>query len=70
MTVMFEIDENSLPFVRTRHALLALDLQNDIVSPGAPIAVETPPNFVDNILNLASNFRSSGNIICNSEFLA
>ena len=60
---MFEIDENSLPVVRTRHALLALDLQNDFVSPGAPIPVETPPNFVDNILNLVSNFRSSGNII-------
>lgn len=63
MTIMFEIDESSLPFVRTRHALLALDLQNDFVSPGAPIPVETPPDLVDKILNLASQFRSSGNVI-------
>jgi nicotinamidase-related amidase/glutathione S-transferase len=60
---MFEIDESSLPFVRTRHALLALDLQNDFASPNAPLSIKTPPNFVDNILNLASNFRSSGNVI-------
>jgi nicotinamidase-related amidase len=63
MTIMFEIDESSLPFVRTRHALLALDLQNDFVSRGAPILVETPPDLVDKILNLASDFRSSGNVI-------
>ena len=60
---MFEINESSLPFVRTRHALLAIDLQNDFLSPGAPLSVTNPPNFVDNILNLASNFRPSGNVI-------
>ena len=60
---MFEIDESSLPFVRTRHALLALDLQNDFACSDAPLSTTAPPNFVDNILNLASNFRSSGNVI-------
>jgi nicotinamidase-related amidase/alkylated DNA repair dioxygenase AlkB len=60
---MFEIDENSLPVVRTRHALLAIDLQNDFVSPDASVPVTNPPNFVENIVNLASNFRSYGNVI-------
>ena len=60
---MIEIDEHSLPFVRTRQALLALDLQNDFVSPNAAIPVQTPSNFVDNIVNLASTFRSAGNVL-------
>ena len=63
MTVMFEIDEISLPFVRTRHALLAIDLQNDFISSDATIPVPDPPNFVDKITNLASNFRGFGNVI-------
>jgi nicotinamidase-related amidase len=63
MSAMFEIDESSLPFVRTRHALLALDLQSDFISPDATIPVTNPPNFVDNIVNLASKFRSFGSVI-------
>ncbi|KAE8452911.1 hypothetical protein EG329_013183 [Mollisiaceae sp. DMI_Dod_QoI] len=60
---MFEIDENNLPFVRTRQALLLLDLQNDFVSTGGILPVEQPPGFLDRTLNLLPEFRASGNII-------
>jgi nicotinamidase-related amidase/glutathione S-transferase len=58
---MFEIDEDDFPIVRTRKALLALDLQNDIISTGGVLSVENPPNFVENAVDLAVHFRDSGN---------
>jgi nicotinamidase-related amidase/alkylated DNA repair dioxygenase AlkB/glutathione S-transferase len=58
---MFEIHEDDLPIVRTRKALLALDLQNDIISTGGVLSVENPPNFVENAVDLAVHFRDSGN---------
>lgn len=60
---MFEIDAQNLPVVRTRQALLVLDLQNDFVSPGAILAVDNPPDFVEKILKLVPEFRKSGRII-------
>lgn len=60
---MFEIDENNLPFVRTRQALLLLDLQNDFISTGGILPVEQPPDFLDRTLKLLPDFRTSGNII-------
>ena len=60
---MFEIDANNLPVVRTRQALLVLDLQNDIVSDGSPLQVDTPLDFVPTILNLVSYFRTSGPVV-------
>lgn len=60
---MFEIDKDNLPFVRTRQALLVLDLQNEFVSSEGQLPVESPPHLVDNILKLIPDFRSSGNVI-------
>ncbi|PBP15748.1 isochorismatase [Diplocarpon rosae] len=60
---MFETDANNLPFVRTRQALLLLDLQNDFVSPDATLPVKQPPDFLDKIVELVPEFRASGNII-------
>lgn len=60
---MFQIDAQSLPFVRTRQALLVLDLQNDFMSTGGVLPVETPPDFVDKILKLVPEFRALDNII-------
>lgn len=60
---MFEIDENSLPFVRTRQALLLLDLQNDFISTGGILPVEHPPDFLDKTFKLLPEFRTAGNII-------
>lgn len=60
---MFEIDEQNIPFIRTRQALLLLDLQNDFIGEGSLLPVESPPSYIDNIRNLVEPFRPSGDII-------
>lgn len=60
---MFEIDENSLPFVHTRQALLLLDLQNDFISTGGILPVDQPSDFLDRTFKLLPEFRASGNVI-------
>lgn len=60
---MFEIDAQSMPFVRTRQALLVLDLQNDFVSTEGILPVETPSDFVEKILKLVPEFRALDSII-------
>jgi len=60
---MFEIDANNLPIVRTHQALLVLDLQNDIVSDRSPLQVDTPPGYLENILNLVPHFRASDPVL-------
>lgn len=60
---MFEINQQNIPFVRTRRALIALDLQNDFIAFGGLLPVENPPHFLDKILELVPKFRDSGNDI-------
>jgi len=60
---MFEIDENDLPFVRTRQALIIVDVQNDFIYPESALAVKNPSFFLDNIQNLVSRVRPSADII-------
>ena len=60
---MFEIDEQSLPFVLTRQALLLLDLQNDFISADGLLPMENPPDFLERTLKLIPEFRACGNII-------
>jgi nicotinamidase-related amidase/glutathione S-transferase len=60
---MIEIDENSLPFVRTGQALLMLDLQNDFIESSAVLPVRNPPGFIDNIVKLLPEFRACGPVI-------
>ena len=60
---MFEIDEQNLPFVRTRSALLVLDLQNDFVATGGLLPVERPSDFIERITTLLPHFREAGNVI-------
>ncbi|PQE10920.1 hypothetical protein CJF32_00007771 [Rutstroemia sp. NJR-2017a WRK4] len=60
---MFEIDANNLPFVRTRQALLLLDLQNDFVGEKSLLPVEKPADYLENIRNLVGQFRLSGDVI-------
>lgn len=57
---MFEINEGDLPFVRTKQALLILDLQNDFVSPDCHLPVDKPPEYVERILELVPTFRKTG----------
>ncbi|TVY32126.1 DNA oxidative demethylase [Lachnellula subtilissima] len=60
---MFEINQQNIPFVRTRQALLVLDLQNDFVSTGGLLPVDTPSDFIERILELVPAFRDLGNNI-------
>lgn len=60
---MIEIDEHSLPVVRTGPALLLLDLQNDFIENSAVLPVRNPPDFIDNIVKLLPEFRACGPII-------
>ncbi|KFY65497.1 hypothetical protein V497_01374 [Pseudogymnoascus sp. VKM F-4516 (FW-969)] len=66
---MFKINEGDLPFVRTRRALLVLDLQKNLVAPGGITPVELPPTLADHVVKLVPVFRQSGTIIwVKSEF--
>ncbi|KFY04749.1 hypothetical protein V491_09267 [Pseudogymnoascus sp. VKM F-3775] len=66
---MFKINEGDLPFVRTRRALLVLDLQKNLVAPGGITPVELPPNLDDHVAKLVPIFRQTGTVIwVKSEF--
>ncbi|CAK7200848.1 hypothetical protein SEUCBS139899_003547 [Sporothrix eucalyptigena] len=54
------IDLANFPALRTRKALLVLDLQNEFLSPNAALPVSTPDGYVDRILQVAKKFRDSG----------
>lgn len=58
---MFEFNQQSLPVLRTRKALLLLDLQNDFISTGGLLEVDEPPHLVEKILELLPYFRAQGN---------
>lgn len=60
---MFGISADKFPFLQTRRALLVLDLQNDFVEPDGVMPVTKPPDFVQNILNIAPLFRDSGKVL-------
>lgn len=60
---MFEIPEGDLPIVRTRKALLILDIQNDFVASGGILPVDKPADYIEKILHLAPIFRNAGPII-------
>ncbi|KAL2130046.1 hypothetical protein VTI74DRAFT_6957 [Chaetomium olivicolor] len=49
-----------IPIVRTRKALLILDMQNDFLSSDGALYTEEPDGYVDRILELAKTFRDSG----------
>ncbi|KAH8902303.1 hypothetical protein BR93DRAFT_953972 [Coniochaeta sp. PMI_546] len=57
---MFNINAVALPTLRTRQALLILDLQNDFVSPDGPLTINQPDVIVSRIVQLAKAFRLSG----------
>jgi len=60
---MFEISEGDLPVVRTRKALLILDLQNDFVTSGGILHVDKPTDYIEKIFNLVPSFRDSGCVV-------
>ncbi|KAK3903602.1 hypothetical protein C8A05DRAFT_32672 [Staphylotrichum tortipilum] len=67
----FDINPSAIPTVRTRKALLILDLQNDFLSPDGALSVSEPEGYVERTLGLAEAFRDSaaGDVIwVRSEF--
>jgi nicotinamidase-related amidase len=60
---MFEISEGDLPIVRTRKALLILDLQNDFVADECVLHVDKPADYIEKIFNLVPAYRTSGCVI-------
>ncbi|RKU46700.1 hypothetical protein DL546_008905 [Coniochaeta pulveracea] len=49
-----------MPTLRTRQALLILDLQNDFVSPGGALTVQDGDGLVSRVVEVAKAFRESG----------
>lgn len=57
---MFAFDPSLLPSLRTRKALLILDLQNDFLSPDGALPVSEPEGYVQRAIDVANAFRRSG----------
>ena len=57
---MFNINAAALPTLRTRQALLILDLQNEFVSPDGALTIKQPDVVVSRVIQLAKAFRLSG----------
>lgn len=57
---MFPMNLAALPTLRTRQALLILDLQNDFVSPDGALAIPEAGRLVSRVVKLAKAFRESG----------
>jgi len=60
MAPSFPFDNIALPHLRTRKALLILDLQNDFVSAGGLLSVTSPDGLVDRIIEVAGAFVKAG----------
>lgn len=60
MCDMFNINAASLPTLRTRQALLILDLQDDFVSPDGALTIKQPDVIVSRVVQLAKAFRLFG----------
>ncbi|KAK0669882.1 hypothetical protein QBC41DRAFT_100902 [Cercophora samala] len=60
MRPAFPINPAAIPAIRTRKALLVVDLQNDFISPDGALPVSEPEDFVKRSLELVKAFRDSG----------
>ncbi|KAK4168272.1 alpha-ketoglutarate-dependent dioxygenase alkB 2 [Cladorrhinum sp. PSN259] len=60
MRPTFSFNPAAIPAIRTRKALLVVDLQNDFLSPDGALTVTEPEGFVKRALELVKEFRDSG----------
>ncbi|TPX16552.1 uncharacterized protein E0L32_003846 [Thyridium curvatum] len=60
MAAKFPIDQSVLPHLRTRKALLVLDLQNDFLRLDGALALEEPEELIKETLDVVKAFRQSG----------
>ncbi|EAQ84412.1 hypothetical protein CHGG_08426 [Chaetomium globosum CBS 148.51] len=56
----FPINPSAIPMVRTRKALMILDLQNDFLCREGALFTEEPEDYLERILEVAKAFRESG----------
>ncbi|PHH71678.1 hypothetical protein CDD82_6376 [Ophiocordyceps australis] len=56
---MFAFDAAALPQLKTRRALVVIDLQNDFVGRDAVLPVTDPPHLVGRTLELVEGFRAA-----------
>lgn len=60
MSLPFPINPSAIPMVRTRKALMILDLQNDFLCREGALFTEDPEDYAERILEVAKAFRDSG----------
>ncbi|KAK4224164.1 alpha-ketoglutarate-dependent dioxygenase alkB 2 [Podospora fimiseda] len=60
MRPTFSFNPAAIPTIRTRKALLVVDLQNDFLSPDGALTVKEPEGFLKRTLDLVKKFRDSG----------
>ncbi|KAK4466395.1 hypothetical protein QBC42DRAFT_327907 [Cladorrhinum samala] len=60
MRPTFSFNPAAIPAIRTRKALLVVDLQNEFLSPNGSLTVTEPEGFVKRTLGLVKEFRDSG----------
>ncbi|KAH6842280.1 hypothetical protein B0I37DRAFT_195121 [Chaetomium sp. MPI-CAGE-AT-0009] len=60
MSLPFPINPSAIPMVRTRKALMMLDLQNDFLCREGALFTEEPEDYLERILEVAKAFRDSG----------
>ncbi|KAK4189689.1 hypothetical protein QBC35DRAFT_461867 [Podospora australis] len=59
MPPTFTINPAAIPAIRTRKALLVIDLQNDFLAPDGALPVTEPEGFVKRTLELVKEFRDA-----------
>lgn len=61
---MFAFDQAALPQITTRKALIVVDFQNEFIGDGdAALLVDRPQGFVKRTAEIATAFRSGGDVI-------
>ena len=60
---MFPFDKAALPQLKTRKALILVDLQNDFVDPNGALPATEPEGYLGRVMQLAQEFRSQGDLV-------
>ncbi|KAJ9200375.1 hypothetical protein DTO021D3_8167 [Paecilomyces variotii] len=63
MSSIFTPNIGAIPTIRTRKALLLLDLQNDFIRPTGALPVSNAADILDQIPSLVQSFRHTGDVV-------
>lgn len=61
--MMFDINESDIPILRTRRALLVIDLQKGLIDDVGVVPTQNPLKLIQNVEALIPVFRQTGTII-------